>query len=51
MTVLSQAELSECSGGFWGHVLTYMAVVDLAYDFGSGFGDGLYNGMHQHQSQ
>ena len=47
MEELSQEELMQCSGGYLGRVLTYMALVDLAYDFGRGLGSGFYDGANE----
>ncbi|MEC9427997.1 MAG: hypothetical protein VX781_01270 [Pseudomonadota bacterium] len=47
MEELSQEELIQCSGGYLGRVLTYMTLVDLAYDFGRGLGNGLYDGANE----
>ena len=47
MEELNQEELNQCSGGYLGHVLTYMSLVDLAYDFGRGFGNGFYDGANE----
>jgi len=49
MEELNLEEINQCSGGYWQHVLTYMTLIDFAYDNGRGLGNGFYDGAHEPQ--
>ncbi|GFD68172.1 hypothetical protein KUL156_14230 [Alteromonas sp. KUL156] len=49
MEELNLEEINQCSGGYWQHVLTYMTLIDFAYDIGRGLGNGFYDGAHEPQ--